>query len=292
MTPDTWGISGPNFLILFGGAIIVVVILFVVHRRFLFAGNAGTDVDRLGPQQIAYLNGGGKLAVYTALGGLRTAGAIGSGPDKTLVQAGPLPGGTTPLDTAVYNAAGRRVGTGEVLTDQWVVAAIDQLRTGLEASGLATTAGQRRTARLWAAAGAALVVLGVARLVAGIANHKPVDFLVVAIAIAVIATVQILRKSSVTATRAATNGLARLRRSHHYLAPAQSPAYATYGAGGAAMSVALFGTGSLYAMDPEFAAGAGIQQASAAGSSGGGSSCSSGSSCGGGGGCGGGGCGG
>jgi uncharacterized protein (TIGR04222 family) len=294
MTPDTWGISGPVFLLYFGSAVVVVAILATLHRRALFAGDAGTDVERLGPQQIAYLNGRGKLAVYTSLGGLRAAGAIGSGPDKTLTQSGPLPSGVTPLDTAVYNAAGRRIRARDVATDQWVIAAIDQLRTGLEASGLAITAGQRRTARLWAVLGGALVAFGVARLAAGIANDKPVDFLVFAIAAAVIITVLMLRKSSATATRAADNGVGRLRTSRNHLFPGQSPAFATYGATDAAMSVALFGTASLYAIDPEFAAGAGIQQASALGSSGsgGGSSCSSGSSCGGGGGCGGGGCGG
>jgi uncharacterized protein (TIGR04222 family) len=291
MTPDTWGISGPVFLLVFGGAIVAVAILSTVHRRALFAGDAGADVERLGPQQIAYLNGRGKLAVYTALGGLRAAGAIGSGPDKTLTQGGPLPSGVTPLDTAVYNAAGRRIRARDVNDDQWVVAAIDQLRAGLEASGLATTAGQRRTARLWGIAGGALVVLGIVRFAAGVANDKPVGFLVVAIAAAVIVTIVLVSKSSATATRAAVKGVGRLRTSRDYLSPGQSPSYATYGASGAAMSVALFGTGSLYAMDPDFAGGVGIQQAGTFGSSGGGS-CSSGSSCGGGGGCGGGGCGG
>jgi uncharacterized protein (TIGR04222 family) len=293
MTPDTWGIPGPTFLLSFVGAVVVLAILATVHRRSLFAGAPGTDVERLGPQQIAYLNGRGKLAVYTALGGLRAAGAIGSGPDKTLVQSGPLPSGLTPLDSAVYNAAGRRIRAREVAADQWVVAAIDQLREGLEATGLATTARQRRIARLWGVAGGALIVLGIARLIAGIANDKAVGFLVLAIFATVIVTITLLGKSKATATRAATKGLTRLRKQHDYLSPGQSPAYATYGASGAAMGVALFGAASLYAMDPAFAADAEIQRASALGSGySGGSSGSSGGSCGGGGGCGGGGCGG
>src|SRR6266511_4975391 len=168
MTPDTWGIPGPTFLIYFLGAVVAVSILAAVHRRVLFAGNTATDVERLGPQQIAYLNGRDKLAVYTALGGLRAAGASGSGPGKTLMPTGPLPSGVTPLDTAVYNAAGRRVRARELSSDQWVVAAVTQLREGLESSGLAVTAAQRRTARLWTIVGAGLVVLGIARLVAGI----------------------------------------------------------------------------------------------------------------------------
>jgi uncharacterized protein (TIGR04222 family) len=251
------------------------------------------DIERLGPQQIAYLNGGDRQAVYTALGGLRAAGAIGSGPDRTVVQTGPLPGGVTPLDTAVYNAAGRRVRARDIGSDPWATAATDQLREGLENAGLARTAAQRRAARLWAIAGAALVGLGIARLIAGIDNGKPVGFLVPSVLLAAVVTIAMLVIPSGTPTRAATRGMAELRRRHQYLSPKQSPSYATYGAAGAAMGVALFGAASLYAMDPAFAAEAEIQRANAAaswagggvsGGDGGGSSCG-----GGGGGCGGGG---
>jgi uncharacterized protein (TIGR04222 family) len=282
MTPDTWGISGPTFLICYLSAIVLVVIAAAVHRRTISAGRPG-DVDRLGPQPIAYLAGRDKLVVYTALAGLRAAGAICSGPDKTLLQTGPMPAGGTALDTAVYNAAGRRIRARDVAGDQWVAAAIADLRAGLETRGLATTAAQRRTMRLWVVPGLALIALGVARLVAGVRNDRPVGFV----------TVMVFSKASGVPTAAATKGVATLRKQSQYLSPRQSPAYATYGASGAAMGVALFGAASLYAMDPAFAAEAGIQQASASGwASSGGSSCGGASSCGGGGGCGGGGCGG
>jgi uncharacterized protein (TIGR04222 family) len=292
MTPDTWGISGPTFLICYLSAIVLVVIAAAVHRRTRSAGRPG-DVDRLGPQPIAYLAGRDKLVVYTALAGLRAAGAIGSGPDKTLLQTGPMPAGGTALDTAVYNAAGRRIRARDVAGDQWVAAAIAELRDGLETRGLATTAAQRRTMRLWVVPGLALIALGVARLVAGVRNDRPVGFLVPSIIVAIVVTVMVFSKASGVPTAAATKGVATLRKQSQYLSPRQSPAYATYGASGAAMGVALFGAASLYAMDPAFAAEAGIQQASASGwASSGGSSCGGASSCGGGGGCGGGGCGG
>src|SRR4051794_37939866 len=100
---DTWGITGPSFLIIYAAAIVTVGVLAAVHRRILFAGNRGSHVERLDPQQLAYLNGGDRLAVYASLGGLRSAGAIEGSADKTLRQAGPLPAGATPLDSAVYN---------------------------------------------------------------------------------------------------------------------------------------------------------------------------------------------
>jgi uncharacterized protein (TIGR04222 family) len=294
---DTWGIPGPAFLVLYSAALVAVLILSAIHRRILFAGNRGASVDRLGPQQVAYLNGGDQLAVYAALGGLRGAGAIAGGPDKTLYQSGPMPHGVTPLDTAVYNAAGRRVRARDIGRDEWVVAAVRQLREGLEAQGLAVSPGQIKIARLWALAGAFLVLIGVARLVDGLQNDKPVEFLLIAIVVAVVVSL-LMRRKTRRATHAASRGLAALRVQHHYLAPHESPSYATYGATGAAMGVALYGTTSLYAMDPAFAADAEVQRTSVtdSSSSGGGgdsgssSSCSSSSSsCGGGGG---GGCGG
>lgn len=297
-TGDTWGISGPTFLLLFFLLLVGLVVASAVHRRLLFRGGSGTDVARLGAQQIAYLNGGGKLAVYTALGGLRAAGAIGSGPDRTLVQSGPLPSGATPLDSAVYHAAGQRIRARDVGTHQWVQTAVQELHDGLERAGLVVTGGQRRTARLWALAGAALVLLGAARIVDGLQNDKPVGLLILLLVAAVVSTVVLLVRSGVTQTRAAARGLRELRRRNHHLTPQLSPSYATYGATGAAMGIALFGTASLYAMDPAFAAEAEIQRAATSGGAYSGTSgCSggssdSGSSCGGGGGCGGGGCGG
>jgi uncharacterized protein (TIGR04222 family) len=292
---DTWGISGPAFLVLFFTVLVAVLILSAIHRRVLFHGDRRAAVDRLGPQQVAYLNGGDQLAVYAALGGLRGAGAITGGPGKTLHQAGPLPAGVTPLDTAIYNAAGRRIRARDLVRDDWVGSALRQLREGLEAQGLAVSPARLKVARLWGVAGAALILLGVGRVVDGLQNDKPVTFLVIALLIAAAATLFLVKRKR-RATYAADRGLRALRRQHEYLAPHQSPSYATYGATGVAMGVALYGTTALYTMDPAFAAEAEVQRMNASGgtgSSGGGdsgssSSCSGGSSsCGGGGGCGG-----
>lgn len=290
---DTWGVPGPAFLLVYVAVLVAVVIAAYLHRRALSAGRDGTQVDRLGPQQLAYLNGGERLAIYASLGALRAAGAIASAPDKTLWQSGPLPSGVTPLDTAVYNAAGRRVRARELRSDMWVAAAVDQLRTGLEESGLAVSADRRRAIRRWGLAGVALFVIGIARLVAGSANHKPTGLLTFVLVVVALMTLVLAAKAPVT-TRAAATRMAVVRSNHQYLSPSQSPAYATYGAGGAAMGVALFGAASLFAMDPAFAADAEIQRIAMTGGTDGSStsSCSSGSSCSGGSSCGGGGCGG
>nr|WP_221381765.1 TIGR04222 domain-containing membrane protein [Actinoplanes polyasparticus] len=297
---DTWGISGPTFLTYFIGATIAIVIIAAVHRKTLFRGDRSARVDNLGPQQVAYLNGGDRLAIYSSMGGLRAANALGTGPGRTLIRTGPLPSGVTPLDSAIYNAAGNGVRTRDLPNDQWVASAIEQLRDHLERSGLAVSAGKMREARLWVLGGLALVLIGIARIVAGLGNDRPVGFLVVATIAAFVLTLTMLRTRR-WATDAAHRGMRDLRSRHTHLAPVNSPSYATYGATGAAMGVALYGGAALYSMDPAFAAEAEVQRIAAtggsAGSSGGtdssssscssGSSCSGGSSCGGGGGCGG-----
>src|SRR5689334_15870843 len=103
MTADTWGIPGPTFLVLYLAAIAVVAVAATVDHRSLCHGDTRLDVERLAPEKIAYLNGRERLAVYTSMGALRAAEAIGSGEGQILVQTGPLPAGATALDSAVYH---------------------------------------------------------------------------------------------------------------------------------------------------------------------------------------------
>ncbi|HET9518317.1 MAG TPA: TIGR04222 domain-containing membrane protein [Actinoplanes sp.] len=297
----TWGIPGPTFLVLYLAAAVTIAVLSAVHRRAVLAGSASTTT--IGPQQAAYLNGGDRLAVYTALGGLRAAGAIGTD-SRTLVQLTALPAGVTPLDAAVHQAAGKRIRVSSLPTDAGVTSALAQLRDGLASAGLATSSAQRRAIRRWALFAFALAALGVVRLVAGIVNDRPVGLLIVSI-IGVVVLAFVLLTRPRLQTDAGRAALADLRSRHAYLAPANTPSYATYGASGAAMGIALYGPATMYAIDPEFAAEAEIQRTAAGSASGGGTSCagstsscgssssscssssSSGSSCGGGGGCGG-----
>lgn len=299
---DTWGISGPTFLRYYLAAAIVVVLIAAYHRVRLAAGSTGAmTADPLGPQQVAYLNGGPRLAVHAALGGLRASGAIGVRPDRRLTTIGSTPTGLTPLDQAVHWAAHQHVRVGDLPQDERVRTALHQIRNGLEQRGLLTDDGQRARARFWATFLIALLGLGVLRLVSGLFNGHPVGYLLLTLVPLLIITL-VLRRAPML-TRAGRSALRSVRREHTHLAPASAPAYATYGAAGAAMGVALYGTASLWALDPGFAEQAEIQRQAASGSgwtggsdgsSGGGDSSGGdgGSSCGGGGGCGGGGCGG
>ncbi|MER7460535.1 TIGR04222 domain-containing membrane protein [Micromonospora sp. NPDC126480] len=293
---DTWGIPGPVFLRLYLLAAALLVVGGLIQRARLLRGPS-TGTGPLGPQQVAYLSGGAPLAVLTSLGGLRSSGAIGVAPGGRLATGGPLPVGTTPLDQAIHVAAGRSLRTRELRADQWVRQALDELRAGLEQRGLALTAEQRAALRVAPLLLTALLALGTLRLFAGLSNDRPVGWLFLAQFPLLFATILLYRRP--WRTRAASRALRELRREHTYLAPRSAPAYATYGAAGAAMGVALFGTATLWAMDPGFAEQAEIQRqaltsggASGSCAGGGGDSGGGGGSCGGGGGCGGGGCGG
>lgn len=298
---DTWGIPGPTFLALFAVAAVALMIAALIHRAVLFAGHH-TPVDRLGPQQVAYLNGGDKLAVYSSLAGLRAAGAIEVAAGRTLTTAGPMPAGATPLDQAVYNAASQRVRARDVAGEQWVAMALASLREDLEQRGLAPSQGTRAAARAVPFLMLVLLGVGAVRLVAGTMADKPVGFLIALLVVWTFVTIGFL-VSVPTRTRAARRALGELRRQHAHLSPSMGPAYATYGAAGLALGVGLYGAASLWHADAAFAEEAEIQRQYASssgtggtydGSSGGGGGGDSGggSSCGGGGGCGGGGCGG
>ncbi|MET8123597.1 TIGR04222 domain-containing membrane protein [Micromonospora sp. NPDC005189] len=299
---DTWGIPGPTFIRYYLLTAAVVVAIAVYHRIRLAAGPAAATADPLGPEQVAYLNGGPQLAVHAALGGLRGSGAIGVRPDRRLTTVGPAPTGLTPLEQAILWAAHQHSRVRDLPQDERVRVALHQTRYGLEQRGLLTNDTQRARARFWGTILIALLGLGVLRLVSGLFSGHPVGYLLLTLA-ALLCPTLVLRRAPLL-TRAGRAALRGLRREHSHLAPASTPAYATYGAAGAAMGVALYGTASLWVLDPGFAEQAEIQRQAASGSgwsggsdgsSGGGGDSSGGdggSSCGGGGGCGGGGCGG
>ncbi|MFY1650801.1 TIGR04222 domain-containing membrane protein [Solwaraspora sp. WMMB762] len=288
MTPgETWGIPGPTFLAVFGLTALVLLVANLGYRRIALAGHGGRT-GSLGGAEVAYLNGGGRLAVYASLAALRSAGSVDVGTRGTLRAAGPLPTGAGQLDQAVHHAAQRQVRVRDLQTDQWVTDALHRMRDGLVCAGLAIGDGQRRTARLLAGTVGILAAVGVLRVFAGAANNRPVGYLVLMLAVTVPVAL-VLFFSVPRRTRAANRLLTKLRSQYRHLSPTLRPAPATYGVAGAAMGVGVFGAASLWAMDPAFAGTAEIQRVSAGTGSSGWGGDSGGD---GGGGCGGGGCGG
>jgi uncharacterized protein (TIGR04222 family) len=287
---DTWGISGPRFLLLYAALLAGTVLVAVLARRRALAGpGRGTAVPaRLDPYEAAYLNGGCELVATTAVSSLLRAGHLanaGRRRGRVRLVAKAAPGtGVHPVEWATHQLVADRPdhprwALGAELCRAPAMAALCER---LRLAGLAPTSEQRtryRAAGLWFLP---LLALGVARVVAGSANGRPVGFLIVLLVVtAGVAVALCLRVPP--ATELGRRTLSRLRSETRRPSAGASPAEL-------GMATALFGAGVLWAADVETAAALRLPRESGAhfgGGDGGG-----GGSCGGGGGCGGGGCGG
>ena len=299
---DTWGISGPDFLLVYLGAAAVFLVFAVVVRLLVTRSSYGAAPGRLPtPPEVAFLLGGRAQAAYSALARLRVAGVIGVGAERGLTVTGSVPAGATRLDLAVYAAAQRDVRARDLPDNSQVQSAVAELKDDVERAGWRLDSSARARARLGAYLLLGLTAFGVFRIVAGVMNDRGVFVLTGMCAITFVIGLSLLRVPRLT--RAGRLAVKETQARNLHLAPKQSPSWTTYGMDSAAMAVALYGTAALWVADPTFAAeaevrrqatSAGYSSSSSGGDGGGGASCGGGGGGdgGGGGGCGGGGCGG
>ena len=305
---DTWGIPGPQFLWLYFCLAAVGIVAVLIWRRAYTRGPSLRSARDLTATQAALLNGDRRLAVYSSLAALRAAGAIESDPRGYLRQIGHPPTGASELDRAVYALAGHNgiTATG-VQSHQSIREVLDRAESELGRLGWILDEDARRGVRMGAAIVFAIVAVGIARIISGIGNDKPVFNLILLVIPVVIFAFALLNTPRVT--RSGKRMLTKMRNDVRHLSPSQSPSWSTYGPQAAALSVGLFGVGALWLADPAFAQAAELQRnvaqtgsgyydsgsSSSSSSDSSSSSCSSGdsggSSCGGSS-CGGGGCGG
>lgn len=295
---DTWGIPGPQFLMIYIGLALLAFVVALAIRAAARRPGATAMAHQPGPLEVAYLNGGPRLATYAALAALRAGHCVQAGPGGVLTAVSTASPPTGILEWALYSAAGRGMRQRDLAADPAVAGALDRIRDSLERDGWLLSAARRRRMRSGAYLMLAVAALGLARLVAGIAGGRPVGFLVLALVAVTVTGLLLLRTPRASAR---TRGyLSSLRRANAHLGPWQNPSWATYGAGAAALGVGLYGATALWTADPAFAESAGLDRhstssgttssgcGSSSSSDSGASSCGS-SSCGGGGG---GGCGG
>jgi uncharacterized protein (TIGR04222 family) len=285
---DTWGIAGPAFLVSYavlGLATLVLALVWRARARSSGSDRRGRDLT---PAEVGFLIGGPQRASLAAVGQLRAAGALDARSGR-LTVTGPRPSGLDAYASAVYSA----VASGTPSRAQQLPAAVPSATAALERElvrdGLAVDGEARARARLGGWVMLAVAAFGLARAIAGLDNDKPVGYLAVLVLTVSVTGLALLAKAP-RRTGAGDRVLAGLRTKHHYLAPAQHPSWATYGAAGAGLGVALFGVGSLWDADPSFAAQAQLQRyRDSGGGDGGGDSGGGGGDAGGGGGDGGGG---
>jgi uncharacterized protein (TIGR04222 family) len=290
---NTWGISGPRFLLLYL-ALFAVTVLWVVlaRRQVLAAGDEPAVPGHLDPYEAAELNGGGDLVVLTAVSNLLRGGHLATAGRRRGQQAR-LAAGTAPdaaahpVEWAVFQqvaaSPNRRLKDLQATLGQ--APALAAVRERLRLRGLAPGPEQRARYRAMGLWFLPLLALGVARVVAGSANGRPVGFLVLFLLVTVVVAAVLVRRAP-HATELGRRTLKRLRAEHPKPGLGASPAQLS-------MGTALFGAGVLWVADTDTAISLRIPREPGGfpggygGEGGGGGSCG-----GGGGGCGGGGCGG
>lgn len=316
---NTWGIPGPVFIVGYVVGTLVALAITLSLRRTLSSGRAPSR--ELDVHEVAYLAGGEEQALIAALTGLRAENAIEI-TDRRLRRTGTRPRGRGDLDHAVAAKIGadRIDYAHRLLYGPAVRRALHAIRDRLVRERLLLGKAELRqwratTLPLWL-----LLVVGIARLFAGLSGDKPVGFLFIALIVLGGLTLVLTLVSRSPGTRAAIAAVSELRKRHRHLDPDQSPAWLTYGPDQTAYAAALYGSRVLKGIEPRYgielpvtqphghprrqrdgatgyAAGVGGGYWAAGGSScSGGAGCGSGGGCGGGGGggggCGGGGCGG
>lgn len=270
---DTWGIGGPTFLLAYLVIAAAVLVAGIRARRALadpqVQGPAGAVPDLASrPHDVAYLNGGAELAVYSALGAMHLRGTVA--PSRGSVLAvGRLGPGADQLERAIHFTTAVAVQARRLPMHGVVRTALAATDQRLVDSGLLLSPEQRARIRRIGYWMLAVGGLGLVRLLAEIAEVEDVGFLVVALtAVAVVAAAQLA--VAPRRTRPGDRVLRELRSEHHALAPEATPDWAAYGPASAALGIGIFGMSALWASDPAFADELAVQRTSAGGSGDGG----------------------
>ncbi|WP_219420211.1 TIGR04222 domain-containing membrane protein [Pseudonocardia nigra] len=252
-TADVWGISGSTFLLAYLVIATAVWLASSRARRALADHPAPGPVGDLAarPHDVACLSGGAELAVYSALSAMHLRGTILSS-RGTVRAVGRLGPDADELERAIHLVASAPVQHRRLRFHRTVLRALATPEHRLTAAGLLLPEEQRRRIRRVGGWMLAVAVLGLVRLLAGIAEARSVGLLVMALlAVTMVAAVQLA--TAPRRTRSGDRTLARLRAEHHALSPAVKPDWALHGPAAAALGIGLFGTSALWASDPDFA---------------------------------------
>jgi uncharacterized protein (TIGR04222 family) len=277
-TQRTWGMSGPEFLWLYGILCLGAAVgLWLWRRAAGGPGPSGREPD-LGIHELAMLGDGPQLAITSAATQLMRDGVLRRGAaDGMLDLAGELGEDADPLERAVLEAVARRPGTSVDAMRAAVVKseALTSMKAELVEVGLLLSDGKARLLRWRWLIGAALAAFGAARLWAGVDAGAPVGFLLVMV-LTVFCTTQAIFRSRPVATR---HGEAILDRWRTDCGDPMRHAVA----GDPTLTAALFGGAALWFAEPNIAAALAlpVEQQSGWGFGGGGGGCGGCGGCGG-----------
>jgi uncharacterized protein (TIGR04222 family) len=180
---DTWGISGPTFLLLYAALLGLAIVAGVVLRRSaLRAARGELRLDERDPYLLAYLGGGPVRTVQAALVRLRLLDVLAPNAEAgRWAVVGSLTDEPSALELAVIEAARAGCNSAQIAGDPRVRAALADLEGRAEGSGAIAPVAAVRQARRGAWPVLVVLALGLARLVAGASAGKPVLFLLMAL---------------------------------------------------------------------------------------------------------------
>jgi uncharacterized protein (TIGR04222 family) len=264
-TAETWGIPAPTFLLAYVLIAVTIGAAGLLARRALAepatASPAGDLTAR--SHDVAYLAGGGDLAVWSALGAMHLRGTITAAGGSVQAVGHPDPA-TDALEKAIHATAGSPVGRTRLVFHRSVQPVLAAIENRLVTGGFLLSDDRRRRIRRVGFWMLGVAVLGLVRVLADVAEARGVGMLVpVLLIVTAVAVLQLT--CAPRRSRHGDRALAALRAEHRALAPERQPDWRAHGPARAALGIGLFGTGALAASAPDFAREMAPQGAAAGG---------------------------
>ncbi|MFC5992785.1 TIGR04222 domain-containing membrane protein [Pseudonocardia hispaniensis] len=253
-TSDTWGISATTFLMAYLVIAAAVWVAAARARRVIADRRGDRPVPDLTsrPHEVAYLNDGADLAVYSALSSMHRTGAIVTAGRGNVRASGPAPVGADALEQAIHRTAAVPVPRHRLRFHRPVADVLAEIDRRLTDAGLLLTADERHSIRQIGRWMLAVAGLGLVRLLSELANARPAGPLLLALLL--VTGVALVHLSvAPRRSRLGDRTLARLRREQHDLAPEMRTDRTAHGATSAALAIGVFGMSALWACDPVFA---------------------------------------
>lgn len=237
---NVFDLRGGEFLkfyaVLLAGATAAAFILRWILRA---PGEPSRLITQLDPYEAAYLTGGARMVVNTALASLVHSGSLAMISSQKLKAIPALPEASPPIEQAVHTmvADGRRVNEIHSAAGRFTV----QIESRLRAANLALMPGQKVSARLLPALLIACVLLvGAVKISIGISRGRPVTILVLLCLVAT-AVATCFAAVPVYRTRAGDRMLARARGQNAALHTSALRAPQRLACSDLALALALFG---------------------------------------------------
>jgi uncharacterized protein (TIGR04222 family) len=280
-TSATWGITGEQFLWGYGALCAATAIgVWSAYRTALGPPAAPMDpLPDLSIGEIGLLSDGPGCAITAATARLYHDGLV-HGTSGSLSIVGELEPNADPVERELHQTVAREpwLSVAQVLDRVSESETMRTLTEQMTRAGLLLDEPQARRIRLLWIVPALVTVIGAVRILAGLAEDRPVLVLLAMTAAAGLATFRLVRLRP-NATRRGQDILRRLRGKSQSLL--RQPT-----ASRGALTAALFGAGALWLAEPAIASALGVPRERGSGAAGGGGG-GCGGGCGGCGGCGG-----